>query len=37
MKNKTISFKEWPSSGSLDAHLAKTLIASISGTDNSFN
>ena len=25
MKNKTIFFKKWPSSGRLDAHLAKTL------------
>ena len=26
MKNKTIFSKKWPSSGSLDAHLAKKLI-----------
>ena len=25
MKNKTISFKEWPSKGCLDFHLAKSL------------
>jgi len=25
MKNKTIFFKKWPSTGSLDGHLAKSL------------
>ena len=37
MKNKTIFFKRWPSTGRLDAHMAKTLISIFSKMATGFS